>query len=120
MKICRKPGILLVALVAASGGASAQEGMSSLNALGGARAYSGHDIEIGGSRFQLRGVTCADPDTEKGKRAKALANTFLRMKGRMKCEASDGVGDCLHLSSSGIRRFSEVMLKTNLCWTDAT
>jgi hypothetical protein len=96
----------------------AQEGLSSLGALGGARAYSGHEIEFGKNLFTLHGVTCPDPTTEDGKRAKALANTFLRMRGTMRCAIMNGSGDCVHLSTSGIRKLSKVMLKTRLCWTD--
>jgi hypothetical protein len=39
-------------------GAEAQEGFSSLGAIGGDRAYSGHEIELGETRLTLRGVTC--------------------------------------------------------------
>ncbi|MEH6737700.1 MAG: hypothetical protein V7695_04025 [Sulfitobacter sp.] len=107
---------LLVLSLTPYNGAGAQEGLSSLAAIGGARAYSGHEIEFGETRFTLRGVTCPDPTNEDGKRAKALANTFLRMRGTMRCHSSNGSGDCVHRSTSGIRNLSEVMLKTGLCW----
>ncbi|MGJ8594393.1 hypothetical protein [Sulfitobacter sp.] len=112
----RMPVALLVLALMPYGGAGAQEGLSSLGAIGGARAFSGHEIEFGETRFTLRGVTCPDPTTEDGKRAKALANTFLRMRGVMGCETSNGSGDCVHRSPSGVRNLSEVMLKTKLCW----
>jgi hypothetical protein len=64
---------LLVLSLTPYSGAGAQEGLSSLGAIGGARAYSGHEIELGKTRFTLRGVTCPDPTTEDGKRAKALS-----------------------------------------------
>lgn len=110
------PVALLVLALMPYGGAGAQEGLSSLGAIGGARAFSGHEIEFGETRFTLRGVTCPNPTTEDGKRAKALANTFLRMRGVMGCETSNGSGDCVHRSPSGVRNLSEVMLKTKLCW----
>ena len=111
--------LLLVVLISAPfGAAEAQEGLNALGAVGGARAFSGHDIEVGENRFALRGVTCPPPDTDKGRRAKALANTFLRMTGTMVCKSEGGVGDCTHRSSSGIRDLSRVMLKTGLCWTE--
>lgn len=112
MSNLRIPVALLVLSLTSYNGAGAQEGLSSLGAIGGARAYSGHEIELGETRFMLRGVTCPDPTTEDGKRAKALANTFLRMPGTMGCETSSGSGDCVHRSSSGIRNLSEVMLNT--------
>ena len=111
--------IALIALsLAPFNGAVAQDGLSSLGAVGGARAYPGHEIEFGKTRFTLRGVICLDPTTEDGKRAKALANTFLRMHGTMRCDTTNGSGDCLHRSTSGIRKLSKVMLKTRLCWAD--
>jgi len=110
-------GILIVSLCT---GASAQEGLSTLGAIGGARAYSGNEIELGQNRFSLPDVTCPDPKTENGRRAKALANTFLRMRGTMRCESANGSGDCFHRSSSGIRRLSTVMLTTGLCWAGET
>ena len=97
--------------------AVAQEGLSSLGAVGGSRAYSGHEIEFAKIRFTLRGVICPDPKTKDGRRAKALANTFLRMHGTMRCETTNGFGDCVHRSTSGIRKLSNVMLQTRLCWT---
>jgi hypothetical protein len=112
----RMPVALLVLSLTPFSAVGAQEGLSSLGAIGGARAYSGHEIEFGEARFTLRGVTCPDPTTENGKRAKALANTFLRMRGAMRCETTNGSGDCAHRSTSGIRNLSEVMLKTGLCW----
>lgn len=110
------PATLLVLSLAPYSGAGAQDGLYSLGAVGGARAYSGHEIKIGEKRFTLRGVTCPDPTTEDGKRTKALANTFLRMHGTMRCESTDGSGDCMKRSSDGIRILSKVMLKTGLCW----
>ena len=111
------PVTLLVLCLTPYSGAEAQEGLSSLGAIGGARAYSGHEIEFGETRFTLRGVTCPDPATEDGRRTKALANTFLRMRGTMRCEMTNGSGDCVHRSTSGIRNLSKVMLKTGLCWS---
>jgi len=112
------PIALLVLSLSVFGSAGAQEGLPSLAAIGGARAFSGNEIEFGETRFMLRGVTCPDPTTQDGKRAKALANSFLRMHGTMLCEESNGTGDCKHRSASGIRHLSRVMLKTGLCWSD--
>jgi hypothetical protein len=112
----RLPVTLFVLFLTPFGAVAAQEGLSSLGVIGGARAYSGHEIEFGETRFTLRGVTCPDPTTENGKRTKALANTFLRMRGTMRCETTNGSGDCVHRSTSGIRYLSNVMLKTGLCW----
>ncbi|MEH6648004.1 hypothetical protein [Sulfitobacter sp.] len=104
------PVTILVLSLTPYSGVGAQEGLSSLGAIGGARAYWGNDIEFGETRFTLHGVTCPDPTTEDGKRAKALADTFLRMRGIMRCETSNGSGDCVHRSPSGIRNLFEVML----------
>ena len=52
------------------------------------RALSGDTMELDGRTFRLAGVTCPDPDTEDGRTAKALLNTFLR-SGRIACRVTD-------------------------------
>ena len=54
---------------------------------------SGDRIELDGRTADLRGVDCAAPDTEEGRAAKALLNTFLRA-GHVRCTLSGGLADC--------------------------
>lgn len=56
-------------------------------------ALSGDRLELDGQRARLRGVRCARPDTDEGRAAKALLNTFLRA-GHVRCALRGGLADC--------------------------
>ena len=75
---------------------AAQDGKSQSFKLGEARAISGHEFEIKGRRILMRDYRCQDPSTEKGRRAKALMNQFLRTNITCIAVEDDGrvVGDC--------------------------
>lgn len=42
------------------------------------RAISGMELIVDGHQFYLEGLRCPHPETEEGRRAKALLNTMLR------------------------------------------
>lgn len=91
----------------------------SLAAIGGSLALSGDTIQLGGEIFALNDISCPDPSTERGRAAKALANTFLKMDGTMTCditfEFGGRTGDCTARSHIGIRNLSEVMRASGYC-----
>ena len=41
------------------------------------RAISGDKVELDGETYRLHGVVCPAPDTDNGRQAKALLNTFM-------------------------------------------
>ncbi len=86
-----------------------------LAAIGGAEAYSGGQIRFGDMTFRVVGVTCPDPSTEAGRDAKALANTFLKITGRMTCTSTNGFGDCTAETVDGKRKLSEVLRASGHC-----
>lgn len=57
------------------------------------QAISGDEAVLDGERVRLAGIACPDPETEEGRRAKALFNTFLR-GGRVTCNIRDGWAQC--------------------------
>ena len=57
------------------------------------RALSGDRVELDGTAYDLRGVTCPDPSTARGRRAKALLNTFLK-GGRITCRITGDTAAC--------------------------
>lgn len=78
-------------------------------------ALSGDLVRVGDATFRVQGVGCPDPSTEKGRDAKALANTFLRITGEMSCQHSNGQGDCIAQIVDGRRKLSDVMHKSGYC-----
>ena len=56
-------------------------------------AVSGDEVMLDGETYRLSGVTCPEPDTEDGRAAKALLNTFLR-GGYIACRVEDGRASC--------------------------
>lgn len=91
----------------------------SLAAIGGAQAESGDLIRYGDRTFSLEGVNCPSPSEEAGRDAKALANTFIKIDGRMQCDihsiGGGWVGDCVANTSDGPRRLSQVMKNSRYC-----
>ena len=57
------------------------------------KAVSGDRIVLADTEFRLAGVTCPPPDTEQGRAAKALLNTFLR-NGFVACRVANGSAEC--------------------------
>ena len=81
------------------------------------RALSGDRMELDGKEVQLRGVTCPGPDTDAGRAAKALLNTFLR-DGRIECRVFETeTGDEAVCSKEG-RDFATGLQQSGLCKVD--
>lgn len=81
------------------------------------RALAGDRMELDGRSFALRGVACPAPETENGRRAKALLNTYLsgtRHARRISCTIGEETADCTRAG----RRASQVMLASGLCRKD--
>lgn len=79
---------IVIALgLAVASAASAQEALRVW------RALSGDRVELDGTEYRLNGVDCPAPDTDKGRAAKALLNTFLR-GGYLICDVADGRVAC--------------------------
>ncbi|MEQ9258550.1 MAG: hypothetical protein RIG84_05585 [Roseovarius sp.] len=57
------------------------------------QALSGERLELEGEELRLSGVSCPAPDTEEGRRARALLNTFLR-GGLVVCEVAGERARC--------------------------
>lgn len=79
------------------------------------RALSGDRVELDQRVFDLHGVTCPAPDTDRGRQAKALLNTFLlgtKHAGGITCTrfGADGV-DCRRNG----RLASALMIDSGLC-----
>ncbi len=94
-------------------------GVPSAAAIGGAEALAGDRIRFGDRRFDLEGVQCPAPSTERGRNAKALANTFLRIPGEVTCRSrSFGgrmIGDCIAETSDGQRSLADVLRASGYC-----
>ena len=92
---------------------AAEERISGKFKLGEARALSGHEIEIKGRRITMRDYRCPDPETERGRDAKALMNQFLRTN--ITCvmvpEGGAFVGDCW----ANDKNVTDGMVGTGLC-----
>lgn len=105
----------------ASGTTPADDGSvtRTLAAIGGAAALSGDRVRFGDAVFWVENVTCPDPSTGKGRDAKALANTFLRISGSTTCRwhrtPEGNVGDCSAKTVDGTRRLSQVLLASGHC-----
>lgn len=56
-------------------------------------AVSGDAVRLDGENYRLSGVSCPDPETEAGRAAKALLNTFLR-GGYIECRVDGGRASC--------------------------
>lgn len=56
-------------------------------------AVSGDEVVLEGETYRLSGVSCPDPDTQEGRAAKALLNTFLR-GGYIECRVAGGRASC--------------------------
>ncbi|MEJ2289148.1 MAG: hypothetical protein P8Y02_11000, partial [Deinococcales bacterium] len=57
------------------------------------RALSGDRVELDGTAYDLKGVVCPDPDSNQGRDAKALLNTFLR-GGSITCRIEGDQATC--------------------------
>lgn len=57
------------------------------------RALSGDRVVLDGTEYRLSGVDCPAPETDAGRAAKALLNTYLR-GGYLVCDVDDGRAAC--------------------------
>lgn len=73
-------------------------------------AVSGDELSLDGETYRLSGVSCPDPDTEDGRAAKALLNTFLR-GGYIECRVDGGLASC---SKEG-RDIATGMIRSGYC-----
>lgn len=83
------------------------------------RALSGDRMELDGREMGLRGVECPAPDSDRGRQAKALLNTFLRgtrnSRG-IRCQIwENGEAAQADCTRNG-QRVSEAMIASGLCW----
>lgn len=86
---------LLIASLALPGAGMAQDRTAPAedNAARVWAAVSGDEVVLDGETYRLSGVSCPGPDTEDGRAAKALLNTFLR-GGYVACRIEDGRASC--------------------------
>lgn len=73
-------------------------------------AVSGDEVRLDGETYRLSGVACPDPETEAGRAAKALLNTFLR-GGYIECRVE---GDRASCSKEG-RDFATGLIRSGYC-----
>lgn len=78
------------------------------------RALAGDRVELDGTAYDLHGVVCPDPSSDKGRRAKALLNTFLR-GGTITCRIE---GDAATCRKEG-RDMATGMIASGLCYPRA-
>ena len=78
------------------------------------RALTGDTMELDGRVIRLAGVTCPGIDTEEGRKAKALLNTFLRA-GRISCQVSQSANGPEAVCRKEQRDFAEGMRSSGLC-----
>ena len=116
MPLFRRP-ILIVLCCLLPGGAVASESAAPArdNVPRIWRALSGDRVELDQRVFDLHGVTCPAPDTDRGRQAKALLNTFMlgtKHAGGITCTrfGEDSV-DCRRNG----RKASDLMVDSGLC-----
>ncbi len=78
------------------------------------RALSGDLMELDGLSVRVQGITCPSPDTGKGRKAKALLNTFLR-GGNISCEITITDGIALGVCRKDRRDFAKGLAQSGLC-----
>lgn len=82
------------------------------------RALTGEQVELDGKTYTLRGVKCPAPATDRGRRAKALLNTFLkgtRNSSRITCEIYGAGADASVSCIRNGRQAADVMIDSGLC-----
>ncbi|MEQ8899213.1 MAG: hypothetical protein RID23_19190 [Roseovarius sp.] len=79
--------VLIAALLLPGAGVAQEDGAPDW------AAVSGDEMVLDGEAYRLSGVSCPDPETEEGRAAKALLNTFLR-GGYIECRVAGGRASC--------------------------
>lgn len=90
---CLRPCLLIACLVLPGWGLAQDAAPAEENAARVWVAVSGDKVMLDGKVYRLSGVSCPDPETEDGRAAKALLNTFLR-GGYIACRVEGGRASC--------------------------